>query len=165
MVLCLTTKRIFYFILHVIIDAEWHFLKAALSEIHDCFGDCYHVIAVDRVLLNCFCTKMEFKLQMSAVTTHEPLYACIKGMGQTFWLGYDGFTVWGPNNQRKVIKIVFLPCWPLNWSLLFTLFADPTTHTFMSFLLCNMLNMTLQTQNPVFKVKFYSIHILCVYIY
>lgn len=45
------------------------------------------MIAVDRVLFDCFCTKMEFMLQINAVMTYEPLYACVKVTGQAIMTG------------------------------------------------------------------------------
>lgn len=157
--------REYFIILLVIIDAEWHFLKGCIKwHTWLLWRLLSHVIAVDRVLLNCFCTKMEFMLRRNAVTTQESLYACVKVTGQKFWLGYNGFTVCGPNNHGKVLRTVFfLPCW-LPWFVQYFICSPPTTTTkptFMSFLLCNMLNMTLQTHNPVFTVKLYSIHIVC----
>lgn len=120
------------------------------------------MIAVDRVLFNCFCTKMEFMLQINAVTTYEPLYACVKVDGSSF---YDwaiiGLQFGVQNNHRKVLNIVFFTLLdPLNCPVFYL--QTPSSPTFMSFLLCNMLNMNLQIQNSVLKVKFYSIHIVCV---
>lgn len=57
------------------------------NELFPCFGDyyyCYHVIAVDLVLLSCICTKMDLLLLMIAVWPCKTLYACIKTAGQTF---------------------------------------------------------------------------------